>query len=91
MLGRWNPENHNATFDRNLYWSTSGQPLLFGTATLAEWQAAGKDSHGMVADPLFMDPEQGDFRLRPGSPAAKIGFEPWDLSDIGPRVPPGEW
>ena len=31
---------------------------------------------------------QGDFRLQPGSPAAKIGFEPWDLSDVGPRRNP---
>ena len=39
----------------------------------------------MVADPLFVDPENGDFRLKPGSPAAKIGFEPWDLTAVGPR------
>lgn len=91
VFGRWNPENRNVTADHNLYWSTSSQPLLFGTKTLAEWQAAGKDPHCVVADPLFMDPEHGDFRLRPGSPAAKIGFEPWDLSDIGPREPPGAW
>lgn len=40
----------------------------------------------MIADPLFVDPEHGDFRLRPGSPAAKIGFEAWDPSDVGPRA-----
>ena len=73
-------------FDRNLYWNAPGQPVLFGDKSFAEWQAAGQDKNSLVADPLFVDPAQGDFRLRPGSPAAKIGFEPWDLSIVGPRL-----
>ena len=68
--------------------SPPGQPVLFGDKTFAQWQAAGHDKDSLIADPLFVDPEQGDFRLRPGSPAAKIGFEPWDLSDVGPRPQP---
>src|SRR6188474_3513587 len=39
------------------------------------------------ADPLFVDPAQGDFALRPDSAAAQISFEPWDLSAVGPRPP----
>jgi hypothetical protein len=35
-----------------------------------------------------VDPAHGDFSLRPGSPAAQIGFEPWDLSAVGPRLHP---
>jgi len=72
-------------FDDNLYWNASGRPDLFGDKTLAQWQATGQDKNSITADPLFMDPEKGDFRLRPGSPAARIGFEPWDLSAVGPR------
>jgi len=72
-------------FDRNLYWNASGRPVLFGDKTLAEWRAAGQDKESIVANPLFVAPEKGDFRLRQGSPAAKIGFEPWDLSAVGPR------
>jgi hypothetical protein len=72
-------------FDRNLYWNASGRPVLFGDRTLAQWQAAGQDKSSVIADPLFVAPEKGDFRLRPNSPAARIGFEPWDLSDVGPR------
>src|SRR5262249_51521463 len=75
-------------FDHNLYWNASGQPVLFGSKGLAEWQAAGQDENSLNADPLFVDQEKGDSRLRPGSPAARIGFEPWDLSAIGPRPGP---
>jgi len=44
----------------------------------------GQDKDSLIADPLFVDPEHGDFRLRHGSPAAKIGFESWDMSAVGP-------
>ncbi len=72
-------------FDRNLYWNASGQPVLFGDKTVTQWQAAGQDKDSLIADPLFVDPEHGDFRLRAGSPAARIGFVPWDFSAVGPR------
>ena len=72
-------------FDHNLYWNASGKPVLFGSKSLAEWQAMGQDKDSLIADPLFMDPTKGDFRLRHGSPAARIGFKPWDLSPVGPR------
>jgi hypothetical protein len=72
-------------FDRNLYWNASGQPALFGNMTFTQWQAAGQDKESLIANPLFVDPDQGDFRLGRDSPAARIGFEPWDLSKIGPR------
>jgi hypothetical protein len=72
-------------FDRNLYWNASGKPVLFGPMTFAEWQTTGQDKESRVADPLFIDPEKGDFRLRQRSPATQIGFEPWDFSTVGPR------
>ncbi|MBU4200081.1 MAG: DUF5123 domain-containing protein [Verrucomicrobia bacterium] len=31
------------------------------------------------ADPLFVNPEKGDFSLKPDSPALKLGFKPLDL------------
>jgi len=48
------------------------------------WQMAGADTHSVVADPLLVDPEHGDFTLRPESPALKLGFEPIPFREIGP-------
>lgn len=53
------------------------------------WQKTlGQDVHSLEADPLFVNPHKGDFRLKPGSPALKTGFVPFDLSGVGPRKTP---
>ncbi len=48
------------------------------------WQQAGGDVHSIIADPMFVDAEHGDYRLKPDSPARKQGFEPIPLDKIGP-------
>jgi parallel beta-helix repeat protein len=48
------------------------------------WQAAGEDQHSLVADPRFVDPANDDYRLRPDSPAWKLGFQPIPVERIGP-------
>jgi hypothetical protein len=50
------------------------------------WQMAGADAQSVVADPLFVDAEHGNFALKPESPALKLGFEPIPLREIGPRA-----
>lgn len=85
-----NSKTNVCLFERNLYWNASGQPVLFADKTFAQWQATGQDRGALVADPLFVDPPHGDFALRPGSPAAQIGFEPWDTTLVGPRPVPAK-
>ena len=43
-----------------------------------------------IADPLFVNAGNFDFRLRPESPALKMGFQQIDMSTVGPRVPAGQ-
>ncbi len=77
--------------DRNVYFNTSGEDLEFpGGRTFVQWQAEGYDQHSIVADPLFVDAERYDFRLKPDSPAFKLGFKPIDLSKVGLYGDP-EW
>jgi len=52
------------------------------------WTAAGQDRRSLVGDPLFVDPDNDDYRLRPDSPAWKLGFQPIPVEKIGPYADP---
>lgn len=83
--------NGNYTMDNNVYWNTNPDALVFpGKRPFAEWQATGQDEHSIAADPLFVDPGQGDFRLKPDSPAVAKGFQPIDVTESG-LVGEKEW
>jgi hypothetical protein len=49
----------------------------------ASWQAEGWDKSSLVADPLFMNAAKDDFRLKPESPAFKLGFKPLPIEQMG--------
>ena len=53
--------------------------------TLEQWRRLGYDRRSVVVDPLFVRPDNDDYRLRPDSPALKLGFVPIDVTKIGPR------
>jgi hypothetical protein len=76
----------HVVFERNLYWRTDGEPVRFGERTWEQWQAQGQDAAGAIADPMFRDPGAGDFGLKRNSPAQKLGFVPFDVSQVGPRL-----
>ncbi|MDA3959847.1 MAG: right-handed parallel beta-helix repeat-containing protein [Planctomycetota bacterium] len=48
--------------------------------TLDDWRQTGHDAHGLVADPLFVDPAGDNYRLTPPSPAQGAGP---DGSELG--------
>ena len=56
-----------------------------GGCSLSHWQATGHDLRSRIADPLFVDLEARDFRLKPGSPALTMGMHSLDVSTVGPR------
>jgi hypothetical protein len=50
---------------------------------LKEWQDLGWDRNSVFADPLFIDPGKYDFRVRPESPALKLGFVNFEMGTWG--------
>ena len=74
--------------DGNVFWSpVKGHPVggtihdfagkvLKASKTLEEWQKiSGMDKNSIHADPMFVDYEKGDFRLKGGSPAKGKGAD----------------
>lgn len=66
-------------------WNTVFNPTL----TREQGEKQMKDGFVNISsrweDPLFENPDAGDFRLKPGSPALAVGFEPFDFSQAGIR------
>jgi parallel beta-helix repeat protein len=88
LLGS-NWKNEKFIMDRNVYWDArlTNNPgnMKFAGTTLEQWRARGHDRNSVISDPLFVSPAGDDFRLKPNSPAFKIGFQPIDLRHVGPR------
>ena len=66
------------TSDDNIVWNPSGEhPFRYSNTTyerLSEYQAvSGQDSRTIQRDPLWVDPNSGDFHLQPASPAIDVG------------------
>ena len=73
----------DADTDHNVYYCAKNPSL--SKAVLAAKQREGVDKNSLAEDPLFEDPEKGNFRFKPNSPAPKLGIVPIDLSKIGLR------
>lgn len=80
------PFSQNAV-NSNLVWH-GGQPLTVDwngkTLSWDDWRKEGYDADSVAADPLFVNPTKDDYRLKPGSPALKLGFAPIPVDQIGP-------
>jgi len=50
-------------------------------------QVFGWDKNSIVADPQFIDPANGDFRVKEGSPAFDIGFKNFPMDQFGVKKP----
>ncbi len=83
--------NTSHFFDNgNLFWDMSnGENVVFsvndGTdcCSLASAKVNGYLHNVTVADPLFVDAENYDFRLKDDSPAFALNFRAWDYDNAG--------
>ncbi len=82
---RANPAYANK-FDYNLFYNEKGRPRITGVGksmTLTQWRKRGFDEHSVFAEPGFVDPENGDYRVKADSPALKLGFENFPMDRFG--------
>ena len=50
-------------------------------------QQSKRDKHSIVADAMFVDPANGDFRVQGGSPVLKLGFMNFPMDHFGVQKP----
>ena len=79
--------------DHNLFWADGEEPVISGVDSggsrmiFSQWRQRGFDRESIVADPMFVDPESGDYRVRPESPALELGFENFAMDRFGVTKP----
>jgi hypothetical protein len=81
FYGQWNKPR--VRMEQNLYWDAGGRALDFGGKTFEQWQKEGYDRGSRIGDPLFVNAEAEDYRLKPESPALAMGFKPFDHTKSG--------
>ena len=75
--------------DSNLYWNKGGDYKVYTPDKkycFDDWKKlfGGKcDRKSIIADPVFVDRENRDYRVKPGSPALEIGFKQIQTGSIG--------
>jgi hypothetical protein len=65
--------------DRNLFTTSEADRLKFA--------ANGCDAHSLTGDPMFVDPAHGDYRVKEGSPALRLGFKNFPMDQFGVTSP----
>lgn len=50
---------------------------------LAHFHAYGCDNHSVYGNPMFVNPAAGDYRVKKGSPALKMGFVSFPMDHFG--------
>lgn len=73
----------NLLSDYNCYWDIRNTKVTFAGSSFAEWQKSGKDTHSVIADPLFANPSSFDFHFKNQKVAKKIKFIPFEYSNAG--------
>ena len=82
IINNWNPAQKTSVWDGNLYFSGTNPAKAFAGKGIDHWKEK-KDARAVFADPLFVDREAYDFRLKEDSPAFALGFKAWDYSKAG--------
>ena len=74
------PYTDGTLVDRNLFDSQDSR-ILEHSAKL------GWDANSVMGEPMYVDPANGDFRVKDGSPALKLGFKNFPMDQFGVKKP----
>jgi hypothetical protein len=80
LLG--NLKEANVDMNKNCYWHMQTKEPVFQDMKFREWKKL-KESHSILADPLFIDAVNYDFRFKSNRVARKIDFIPFDYTKAG--------
>jgi len=69
----------------NLWWNLNTKEFSLAGMSWEKWRDLGYGEDSVFADPLFVDPANGDYRVRAGSPALKLGFKNFPMDRFGHR------
>jgi hypothetical protein len=88
LSGPWNKVK--IKMDNNCYCAVGSDVSFIGKSPPDWIKETGHDKNSIIVDSLFVDAKKFDFRLKPNSPALKIGFKPFDYTKAGVYGDP-EW
>ena len=75
------PDMTKTKMDSNLYYHAPDATWM--DAHFIKMRAVGSEKASLFADPMFVDPANGDFSFKEGSPALKLGIKPLNVSKWG--------
>ncbi|WP_268033489.1 right-handed parallel beta-helix repeat-containing protein [Algoriphagus sp. PAP.12] len=90
----WFKDSHDV-FTRNIsmsphkairvnFWGDKvDQNFFTSESDLEKSRTFGIEASGLSGDPQFLDAGNGDFRVKPSSPAMQLGFENFDMDEFG--------
>jgi len=61
--------------------------LLPDSSSLKAAQNRGTDRHSVIGNPMFLNPDSGDYKVKDNSPALHIGFKNFDMDKFGVQYP----
>lgn len=75
-------------YNNNLYWNINHPEdfLMTENKNWETWQQEGYDLNSVVADPAFVDPINGNYKVGEESPALLLGFKNFPMDKFGHQM-----
>ena len=88
VFGPYQPIRVNQPWGKECDSNLVHQPEAAGEQSATKLQEqSGRDEHSIVADAMFVDAAHGDYQVKEGSPALKLGFQNFPMDQFGVRTP----